>query len=446
MTDRPDFEPMLERRLQAYAAGAVRTVQPFDIARSTIQAAATTRVARVSILAGPRRPMLLLGLAAVLLTAVVGAAFIAGRTPAIQGAFVDGPSLDGGLIVHALALPDGRVLVGVRPEEGTLPGTTTLRCSVPCQPHLEFLDLRTGAFSDTAATPAGLTIGSLALLHDGRVLIISESSDSSTRQPATIYDPVADRFEETGAPVEPRTWPLLVTLADGRVLVAGDNVGNAALATAELFDPVTGTFSMTGSMTRPRGIGASAVLLRDGRVLVVGGGAEVGDSAELFDPDTGTFTPTGSMTQARGGFLSATLLDDGRVLVAGGLILHPTEPTTIAPEPAATAEIYDPATGRFTAVGSMAAPRYMHSASILTDGTVLVAGGSHERPPEGGVPPTTDAEIFDPSTGTFHPTGSLRLGRLMPATVAVDDRVLVLGSFDPAGQYPVTGASTEWFE
>jgi hypothetical protein len=445
MTDRPDFEPMLERRLQAYAARAVRPAHPAEIARTTIQAA-TVPLGRTSLLRGPRRPMLLLGMAAVLLAAVVGAAFIGGRTPAIQGAFVDGPSLDGGLIADAVALPDGRVLVGVRPEEGTVPGTTTLRCSVPCRPHLELLDPRTGVFSDTAATPAGLTVESLAPLHDGRVLIINESSDTSARQPATIYDPVADRFEETGTPVEPRTWPLLVTLADGRVLVAGDNVGNAALTTAELFDPATGTFSMAGSMTRPRGIGASAVLLRDGRVLIAGGGAEVGDSAELFDPATGMFTPTGSMTVARGGFFSATLLDDGRVLIAGGLVLHPTEPTTIAPEPAATAEIYDPATGTFTAVGSMAAPRYMHAASILTDGTVLVAGGSHERPPEGGVPATTDAEIFDPATGAFRPTGSLHRGRLMPDTVAVDDRVLVLGSFDPASEYPVRGRSTEWFD
>jgi hypothetical protein len=237
-----------------------------------------------------------------------------------------------------------------------------------------------------------------------------------------------------------------VTLKDGRVLVAGGNGEEEALATAELFDPATETFQPAGAMTRPRGVGASAVLLPDGRVLIVGGGAEVGDSAELFDPATGTFTPTGSMTAARGGFFSATLLDDGRVLIAGGLVLHPTEPTTIAPEPAATAEVYDPATGTFTAVGSMATPRYMHAASILADGTVLVAGGSHERPPEGGVPATTDAEIFDPATGAFRPTGSLHRGRLMPATVAIDDRVLVLGSFDPASEYPVTGGSSEWFE
>ena len=110
-----------------------------------------------------------------------------------------------------------------------------------------------------------------------------------------------------------------MTLADGRVLLVGGEA-SGALATAELFDPATGTFSPAGSMTRPRSIGASATLLRDGRVLVVGGGADVGTSAELYDPATDTFAPTGAMTVGRGGFHTATLLKDGRVLLTGGLV------------------------------------------------------------------------------------------------------------------------------
>lgn len=448
MTDRTDFETMLERRLQAYASGAVRPAHPLEVARSTIRAAAVTRVRRewTRGLGGPRRPVVLVGLAAaLLLAAVAGAAFIGGRTPTIQGAFVEGPSLDDGRIVNAIALLDGRVLVGVAPEEGTIPGTTTLRCSAPCREHVTVLDPRTGAFTPSTDLPPSLDVESMALLHDGRVLIITGSAEGGRDPSATIYDPVADRFEQVGPPLEARSWPFLVTLADGQVLVGGGE-RERPLATTELFDPETGRFSPAGAMTHPRSAGATATLLSDGRVLVAGGGAEVGASADLFDPETEAFVPTGPMTEARGGFFSATRLHDGRVLIAGGLVLHPTDPTTIPPEPAATAEVYDPATGRFTTVGSMAAPRYQHAASILTDGTVLLAGGSHDRPPEGGVVASTDAEVFDPATGAFRPTGSLNRARLLPATVAIDDRVLVLGQLDPAAEDPVTGASTEWFE
>ena len=94
----------------------------------------------------------------------------------------------------------------------------------------------------------------------------------------------------------------------------------------------------------------------------------------------------------------------------------------------------------------MAAPRYMHGASILADGTVLVAGGGHALQPEGRPSVASDAEIFDPATGTFRATGNLQRPRLMPVTVAIDDRVLLLGQFDPSGEDPVTNTTTEWFQ
>ena len=102
------------------------------------------------------------------------------------------------------------------------------------------------------------------------------------------------------------------------------------------------------------------------RVLVTGGynGSYIA-SAEIYDPATGAWTATGSMATPRGGH-SATRLADGRVLVAGG---------SNGSAFVASAEIYDPATGTWTATGSMATPRYGHTATRLADGRVLVAGG-----------------------------------------------------------------------
>lgn len=444
MTDRTEFETMLERRLRAYAATIAHPAPAQEIARMTTSAALTP-VVRTTSVRGSRRPTLLIGLAAaLLLMAVAGAAFIAGRPPAIQGVFVDGPSLPGRQIRSALALPDGRVLVGADSDESVIPGTTTLRCAAPCRPHLMLLDPRAGTFTQAAPPPAPFSVTSMALLHDGRVLIVSGSVDRVQDRSAGIYDPVADRFEMVDRPLRARSWPFLVTLTDGRVLVGGGEAGSP-LATAELFDPRTGTFSRTGSMDRPRGSGVSATVLPDGRVLVVGGGAEVGTSAELYDPTTGTFVVTGPTTVARGGFFTATLLPDGRVLIAGGLV-PPAAGQPARPDRTATAEVYDPATGAFSAVGPMAAPRYLHAASILPDGTVLVAGGAHELPPSTLPTAASDGEIFDPATGTFHATGSLIRRRLMPVAVPLDRRVLVLGNLGPFGDDPDTSASTEWFQ
>jgi hypothetical protein len=153
--------------------------------------------------------------------------------------------------------------------------------------------------------------------------------------------------------------------------------------------------SPTGSMTTTRDL--YTALLADGRVLVAGGYdspyAPLA-SADLYDPKTGTFSPTGSMAGARG-LHTATLLSDGRVLIAGG---GPWGSMLLTASYLASAELYDPKTGTFSPTGSLATARAWHTATLLADGRVVIAGGA-------GSAFLASAELYDPKTGTFSPTG-----------------------------------------
>jgi hypothetical protein len=214
-------------------------------------------------------------------------------------------------------------------------------------------------------------------------------------------------------------------LRNGTVLVTGgfsDAGRGPALISVELYDPVTGTWTATGDMMQARG-GHTATLLPDGRLLVAGGieccaNRVVGDrlaSAELYDPITGTWTATEEMIQARDGH-TATLLPDGRVLVAGGG----------GGDRLSSAELYDPVTGTWAATGDMTEPYLGHTATLLLDGTVLVAGG--DAPSGPGARAWPHAELYDPVTGTWDATHGMITPRLgHTATLLPDGRVLVSG-------------------
>jgi hypothetical protein len=166
-------------------------------------------------------------------------------------------------------------------------------------------------------------------------------------------------------------------------------------------------------MIKPR-IFHTSTLLPDGRVLIAGGlsscctALRAEASAELYDPSTGTFTATGSMTTPRA-LHTATLLPDGKVLIAGG---GPMIEGRLYP--LASAELYDPATGTFAATGSML-ENIFSPATLLYNGKVLIVGG-------------TSAELYDPSTGTFSLTGSMIRPYADTATLLSDGKVLITRS------------------
>ena len=227
-------------------------------------------------------------------------------------------------------------------------------------------------------------------------------------------------YSQTGSMTVARNFASAELLPDGHVLLAGGRgPDNSALASAELYDPSTGRFSATGSMSVPR-MGQTAALLPNGKVLVAGGfggkAEGIQASAELFDPETGTFSPTGSMTTPRSG-ATATLLDDGRVLIAGGSNGPNSDVGHLA-----SAELYDPATGTFTATGSMTSQRADHNAVLLADGRVLLSGGTSDTSGSGGM---GSAEIYDPRSGRFTATGSMSTGgNGLVSVLLADGRVL----------------------
>ena len=317
---------------------------------------------------------------------------------------------------HAAArLADGRVLV----LGGYAAGSQTLASA-------DLFDPKTGAFSPTAPMSTARASGPAATrLADGRILVTGGWNGLTTVVTAEHFDPATGTFSATGPMATGRIYATATLLADGRVLVTGGGGDSGGLASAELFDPATGTWTAARSMATAR-TGHTATLLADGRVLIVGGtpnktGAPEGTSpcltsAEVFDPKTNAFKATGDMADARCGH-AATLLADGRVLVTGGDWVY-GDPTSFA-----SAEIYNPKTGRFSPTGPMAVPRIGQTETRLADGRILVAGGN-----DAAYRPLASSELFDPKTGKFKPTGSMLDARTWyTATLLADGRVLVAG-------------------
>jgi len=290
----------------------------------------------------------------------------------------------------------------------------------------EYFDPATTAWSSQGSFGAPLRNQMATLLADGKLLLVGGMSKAEIALASCQrYDQATATWSTVGSLATARYAGSVTLLPSGKVLVEGGMDRNSAIiASSELYDPATGTWSATGSLATGR-LQHTATLLHNGKVLVTGGANNVIDpmrfmsplaSCELYDPDTGTWTTVNAL-RVEHMFHTATLLNNGQVLVVGGLSNSDLTPDV---------ELYNPATGTWSTTDSLALTRREHTATLLSTGMVLVAGGHVWN----GTPDQAIAsvELYDPAAGTWSiPSGLLGSRCWHTATLLSDGRVVVVG-------------------
>ena len=289
----------------------------------------------------------------------------------------------------------------------------------------------------------------------GKVLVAGGAATASLPS-AELYDPATGLWSTTGSMTNPRSSHTATLLTGavchaspvpgwcGKVLIAG----GSPVSTADIYDPATGTWTQGGAMATPRvehtatqldapQCGAASPPPWCGRVVAAGGrpvnssGPIWLSSAEVYDPTTGVWTTTGSLSGPRFDH-TATLLSGpacagasppaycGKVMVAGGAGQNFSD----LPQ----AELYDASTGTWSVSGSLNQARRRHTAALLRNGEVLVAGGADPGSADQSLRPIGSAELYNPATAVWSQTGSLTSPRAFNAMALLNNgTVLTMG-------------------
>ena len=318
----------------------------------------------------------------------------------------------------ATLLPNGKVLI--------VGGYSRGYSSPSALAGTELYDPSTRTFAPSGDLITARSGHSATLLPDGTVLIAGGAAGTALTTAAEIYDPSTGTFSATGDMVQAGLGTAIL-LADGRVLIAHDLLPRPSYAAAELYDPAKGTFSATGNQLVIWSGHQQASLLPDGRVLL----AICCTAEQVYDPASGSFSRTGAMAGICPDGFAMAPLPNGTVLVSGGYCEEANLSTPVA-------ALYDPATGTFHSPGQMSQRRYYHTATQLGDGTVLIAGSQALA---AGARPASSAEVYNPATNTFSPTGDMTTGRTgHTATLLLDGTVLITGGMSEINGGPLASA------
>ena len=300
--------------------------------------------------------------------------------------------------------------------------------------------LTTSTWTTVAPMGTARSEHTATLLPDGKVLVVGgKGSQGEYLTSVERYDPATGVWSAAPAMSVPRADHTATLLQNGEVLIAGGYT-DGSLVSALRYNPATNTWLRTAPMIVSR-TGHRATLLPDGQVLVTGGfstnlttGGGLQSSAERYNPSTNTWTLVPSMTSARNGH-TATLLQDGQVLVAGGFIGLFGSVLT------GSAERYNPSTNSWTTAGSMAVGR-TGQAAVLLPGGVLVVGGTTFV--AGGISSLTDTSLYDPNVNSWTNATPMASGRTLLALAPLPGgEVLAVGGTTAGSSVPL--ASTERF-
>lgn len=363
------------------------------------------------------------------------------RTTAKFTATVSGAS-DSSVTFSVMQTNGGNVLNTGEYLAPITPGTYTVRATSVAD-STKFADatvtVRDYAGSFTRVIPPdGFDYHTASLLSDGSVLIVGGSGyQEAVHKRSFRYVPSTSNFVADAELISARMAHATFTLANGKVMVTGGwdptSPGTAfdpVYKSTEVYDPVAKSFSAGPDMNFPRRHHV-ATQLKDGRFLITGGiqlrgnGFGASTNAEIYDPNTNTFSTTGHLNVGRW-LHTATLLPDGRVLITGGRDNNCTG--TCPVYSLASAEIYDPSTGIFTPTGTLNLSRFGHNATLLQDGQVLILGGENTDSQDPGM--LFAAERFDPQSGTFTKASSTAEARSFHSVTLLNNgKLLVAGGF-----------------